>query len=103
MTMLMNNLFDVLNGRVPSQGITSDNWESKKKILGAALTVFNLTEELQGTEGLPSQMFCAETTLRAWRTNVLSSLSLVNEMFSEGYETVLTGRWNQDPVEVIIR
>ncbi|KZS03289.1 Uncharacterized protein APZ42_034026 [Daphnia magna] len=64
LTKLMNDVFDVLNGRCSSQGITKDNWEAKKKVLNAMLTVLNRTEDvhMRHDPDLPAQMFCSETT-----------------------------------------
>jgi hypothetical protein len=50
-------------------------------------------------------MFLSNTTLQAWRVTVLSLLvlsviALTEEMFNIGYTSVLTGKLNQDPLEV---
>lgn len=38
--------------------------------------------------------------MKALRTDIPSTLSFVDEMFAAGFEVVLFGRWNQDPVDV---
>lgn len=67
------------------------------------LVVLDRTEDLYKEESLPKEMFCSLTTLRAFMTDVLSTLSLVEEMFGAGFETILTGKMNQDPVEVLMQ
>jgi len=47
-------------------------------------------------------MFLADTTLKALRTSVLSTLT--EELFKEhSYKYVLSGKWNQDCIEVYIK
>jgi hypothetical protein len=41
LTFLLNNVFDVLNGRIPKEGITISNWHNKKKILDQMLRCLN--------------------------------------------------------------
>lgn len=45
-TLLMNDVFDILNGRSASQRITRDNWEDKKTILLEILGVIDRTETI---------------------------------------------------------
>lgn len=47
-----------------------------------------------------TKMFMATTTLRSWRITVLSTIALTEKMLNAGYFTVLTGKFNQDPLEV---
>ena len=47
-----------------------------------------------------TKMFMATTTLRSWRITVLSTIALTEKMLNAGYFTVLTGKLNQDPIEV---
>lgn len=108
----MNDVFDILNGRCPSQSITKDNWNSKKEVLKEMLSVLEKTEKIHKQvledrksnenkmSNIPNQMFCSDTTLRAWRTSLSSTLLLVEEMFLADFDMVLSGRWNQDPIEV---
>lgn len=108
----MNDVFDDLNGRVSSQAITKENWERKKSVLDEMLGVLDRTEEAHkqilkdkkkkesNLDGLPANMFCSDTTLKAFRTDISNTLSLVDEMFKEGFQLILSGRWNQDSVEV---
>lgn len=111
---LVNDVFDVLNGRCVSQAITRENWERKKEILNEMLLILNQTEDIHKeqlkdkkkkkgialNDKIPLQMFCSETTLNAWRTDISSAILLVEEMFAAGFEIVLSARWNQDPIEV---
>jgi hypothetical protein len=109
-TKLINDVFDVMNGRFIAQGINVTNWWKKKKKLDTFLDILDLTEECNRTRKqndpkTPVKMFLSNTTLQAWRVTVLSLLvlsviALTEEMFNIGYTSVLTGKLNQDPLEV---
>ena len=47
------------------------------------------------------KMFCSLTTIRGWRLTINSVIELTEQQFAAGYPVVLTGKLNQDPVEVI--
>ena len=47
-----------------------------------------------------SRPFIANTTLHALRITIYSTIDLVEELFKKGYPYVLTGKFNQDCVEV---
>lgn len=47
-------------------------------------------------------MFCSLTTLHGWRISILSAIAITEEQFNSGYTCVLTGKLNQDPIEVIM-
>ena len=102
MTLLINDVFDVLNGRFIAEGINRRNWVKKKKILDVFLEVLTDTEAMSDEIKIPP--FMSTTTLRSFRVTTLSTIALTNEMLSheEDYFTVLTGKFNQDPIEVIM-
>lgn len=105
-TRLMNAVFDILNGRFIAQGIQIANWGKKKEKLDTFLKILDITEELNITRekndpNIPVKMFISQTTLESWRVSVLSVIALTEEKFNAGYTTVLTGKLNQDPIEVI--
>lgn len=55
---------------------------------------------LSGQSNTP--MFLSETTMYALRVTILSTISLTNELFDTyKYKYVLTGKLNQDCVEVL--
>lgn len=47
-------------------------------------------------------MFASQTTMEGWRLSIKSMVSLIEELSDFGYDYVLTGSWNQDPLEVAI-
>ncbi len=105
----MNDLFDVLNGRHPKVAITVQNWhdlkvgadgnQGKKRILDSMLAVLGETE--RAFERDPTKkMFCSKTTIHAWRLSIRSAMALIEEQLNAGFAYVLTGKWNQDPLEV---
>lgn len=105
LTKLINDVFDVLNGRFVAQGINISNWCKKKNVLETFLKILDVTEECnrsrkQHDANIPLNMFVSETTLQAWRITVLSVIALAEEQFNADYITVLTGKFNQDPLEV---
>lgn len=46
------------------------------------------------------KMFVSMTTLRGWRISILSTIEILEELFTENYSFVLTGKFNQDALEV---
>jgi len=106
MTKLMNDVFDVLNGRTFAQGICEKNKQKKFALLEKMKTILNITEEIyinrvKHSDELPAVVFMSTTTLRAFRIVLHSAIDLTKEMLANDYQTVLSARWNQDPVEVI--
>lgn len=90
-----------MNGRFLKEGITDLNWGPKKKILEVMLSVLDETERVYLQSKKQRKMFVSMTTLRGWRISIKSTISLVEEMFTENYSVVLTGKFNQDALEVI--
>ena len=108
MTKLMNDVFDVLNGRTFVKGINEANKKKKLALLEKMNTILNITEEIytsrkKHSDGVPPVMFMSTTTLRSFRIVLHSAIDLTKEMLGNGYITVLTATWNQDPVEVILK
>lgn len=104
-TKLMNDVFDIMNGRCVKQGINISNWCKKKEKLDIYLKILDITEECHRSRekndpNIPLNMFVSETTLQAWRISVLSVIAVAEEQFNANYITVLTGKLNQDPLEV---
>ena len=105
LTKLMNDVFDAMNGRFVAGGINIRNWYKKKEKLDVFLKILDVTEEYHRTRkqndpDIPVKMFLSETTLQSWRISILSVIALTEEKFKAGYITILTGKLNQDPLEV---
>jgi len=69
------------------------------------LHVLDVTEQIskdpkRDKTKLPDNMFMSDTTLVAWRLVIYSSIGLIEELFKKGFDVLLTGRFNQDPIEV---
>ncbi len=66
-----------------------------------------ITEQLHRTReknsNQPMEMFVSTTTLRGMRIVIHSAMLLTKEMLDNGYSYVLPGKWNQDPVEVLLQ
>ena len=78
----------------------------KKAKLDAFLKILDVTAECNRTRkrndpDIPLKMFLSDTTLQAWRITVISVIALTEELLNAGYITVLTGKFNQDPLEVL--
>lgn len=106
LTKVVNDVFDVLNGRFILKGINERNWGKKKAQLDAFLKILDVTEECNRTRkrndpDIPLKMFLSDSTLQAWRITVISVIALTEELLNAGYITVLTGKFNQDPLEVL--
>lgn len=104
LTFLLNNVFDVLNGRIPKEGITISNWHNKKKILDQMLRCLEVTEQAFKKQSknmaIVKSMFVSNQTLFGWRLTINSVIQLTEELFNSGYSLVLTGKMNQDILEV---
>lgn len=50
---------------------------------------------------VPEKIFMADTTLQSWRLVPHRSIGLIDELFQANFKVVLTGRFNQNPIEVI--
>ncbi|KAI9563372.1 hypothetical protein GHT06_010833 [Daphnia sinensis] len=101
---LINDVFDVLNERFVAQEINISNWCKNNKCLDTFLKILDVTEEChrsrkQHDENIPLNMFVSQTTRQAWRITVLGDIALVEEQFNADYITVLTGKFNQGPLE----
>jgi len=99
-TQTFNDIFDVLNGRHLKESITVGNWHKKKRILDEMLKIVDHTEAINRAGDCPIKMFASQTTIESWRLSIQSAITLTEELFSAGYSYVLTGKWNQDPLEV---
>ena len=68
------------------------------------LDVLDVTEDIQKNReknsATPTEMFCSSTTLTSFRLTINSAMALAEEMLANDYHTVLTGKWNQDAIEV---
>jgi len=66
-TKLMNDVFDIMNGRFVAEGINLTNWWKKKRTLDAFLTVLDITEDCHrkrkaNDPNIPLKMFVSDTT-----------------------------------------
>lgn len=100
LTKLINDTFDVLNGRFLREGITVLNWHDKKRKLDNMLESIAATERWYAQSKKPRKMFASTTTLRGWRISILSTIALVEQQFNANYKVALTGKLNQDALEV---
>ena len=70
------------------------------------LNVLDITEtehkNREKNSSSPSEIFCSLTTLKALRITINSAMALTEELLENGYHTALTGKMNQDPIEVIV-
>jgi hypothetical protein len=89
-----------MNARFCKEAITDLNWPPKKKKLEEMLGVLSRTEKAYQESKKQKKMFVSMTTLRGWRISILSTIAIVEELFTENYSFVLTGKFNQDALEV---
>lgn len=102
LTNLLNDVFDIMNARFCKEGITVLNWLPKKKKLEEMLVVLKRTEMIYLQSDNREKMFASTTTIRGWRTSIQSTIAITEELFSKNYGFVLTGKFNQDALEVTI-
>ncbi|KAH6921093.1 hypothetical protein HPB50_027921 [Hyalomma asiaticum] len=98
-TLMVNNLFDALNVKLPQFGITSSSKEIE--VIQEFLDAVNKTEENQITNG--TVMFASQVTMESLRVTLASVWDLVTDLLSKGARYVLTGKLNQDPLEEAVR
>lgn len=99
LTKMMNDVFDILNLRFCKEGIVHATWENKKGKLNQMLQALSETERVFEEHGKNVKMFVSETSLQAWRLTINSAINLIEEQFKAGIKVVLTGKFNQDPLE----
>ncbi|KAK4003944.1 hypothetical protein OUZ56_005689 [Daphnia magna] len=63
------------------------------------LQALSETERVFEEHGKNVKMFVSETSLQAWRLTINSAINLIEEQFKAGIKVVLTGKFNQDPLE----
>jgi hypothetical protein len=84
--------------------ISRSYWEKRKLKLQKCLHVLDVTEQIcndpKRNKKNCRNMFMSDTTLVAWRLVIYSSIGLIDELFEKGFNVVLTGRFNQDTIEV---
>ncbi|KAH7944680.1 hypothetical protein HPB51_028598 [Rhipicephalus microplus] len=91
-TLMVNNLFDALNVKLPKFGITSSSKEVEE-----FLDAVNKTEENHITNG--TVMFASQVTMKSLRVTLASVRDLITDLLSKGARYVLTGKLNQDSLE----
>jgi hypothetical protein len=60
------------------------------------------TERVYEENGRNINMFVSQTSVCAWRLSITSAINLIEEQFDAGLKGVLTGKFNQDPLERLI-
>lgn len=102
LTLLLNDAFDTMNGRRFVEGISSRNWVLKKKTLEDLLDTLKETETHSKLSKDNPKPFLSDTSLKAMRITVCSTIELVEFLLKKcGFDFVLTGKFNQDCLEVI--
>lgn len=102
LTKTVNDNFDILNLRFCKVGINKDTWPQKKEKLNQMLKVLSETESVYEKYGRNIPMFISQTSLHAWRLSITSAINLIEEQFDAVFKYVLTGKFNQDPLERLI-
>lgn len=69
------------------------------KVIKDFLDAVNETEESHITKG--TVMFASQVTMESLRVTLASVRDLIADLLSKGARFVLTGKLNQDPLEVI--
>ncbi|XP_045023251.1 uncharacterized protein LOC123467367, partial [Daphnia magna] len=102
---LINDVFDIMNGRCRKNAISRDDWEGKKDRLRELLTHIDESEcygwDFEDGFDCPPlyPAFASTLTLSTLRVTILSTIDLVDELLDFGFTYVLTGKFNQDCIE----
>lgn len=92
-----------MNGRRYKDRIWSGNWELHKRNLLKLLDAINETERHALLSKENARPFLSDTSLKAMRVTITSTIQLVEFLLERcNYEFVLTGKFNQDCIEVVI-
>ncbi|KAH9372252.1 hypothetical protein HPB48_012050 [Haemaphysalis longicornis] len=91
-TLMVNNVFDALNVKLPQFGITSSSKEIE--VIKEFLDAVNETEESHVTRG--TVIFASQVTMESLRVTLASVRDLIGDLLSKGARFVLTGKMNQD-------
>ncbi|KAH7944045.1 hypothetical protein HPB52_014878 [Rhipicephalus sanguineus] len=94
-TKIINDLFDALNVKLPSQGIRPGS--EKIQVIKDFLALLNTTERNTVCNGL--KLFASQMTTEAMRVTLLSTLDIIEYLFGQGAHYILTAKLNQDPLE----
>ncbi|KAH6947474.1 hypothetical protein HPB50_019067 [Hyalomma asiaticum] len=94
-TKINNDLFDVLNVKLPSQGIRPGS--EKIQVIKDFLALLNTTERNAVCSGL--KLFASQMMTEAMRVTLLSTLDIIEYLFGQGAHYILTAKLNQDPLE----
>lgn len=102
LVLLLNNAFDSLNGRRFIERICPKNWSENKQNLLNLLDALNETEAHSLASKENAKPFLSETSLKALRVTLTSAIQLTEFLMEKcHYDFVLTGKFNQDCIEVI--
>ncbi|KAH6935627.1 hypothetical protein HPB50_007090 [Hyalomma asiaticum] len=91
-TSLLNDLFDILNAKIPQAGIRKGS--PKIKFLEEFLDMLNQTEARKDVK-----LIASNQTVESLRVTLMSVLSIIEFLHSEGVSYILTAKLNQDPLE----
>lgn len=115
---LCNDAFDVMNRRSPKEGITLEKWRSQKAVLFISNTaktpcqlpvllkiLIRFRDALDASERVwketKVQPFVALSSIPMMRMTVASTIDLVDYLLVQrNYKYILTGKFNQDCLEV---
>lgn len=99
--LLLNDAFDVMNGRRWKERIHHGNWEEKKKHLTDLIDAINETEAHSLESKYNGKPFLSDTSLKAMRLTLTSAMELTEFLLNKcSYDFVLSGKFNQDCLEV---
>lgn len=101
MCLILNNAFDVLNGRHYKERIHTGNWKQQKKCLLDLLEAISETKAYSKASNKNARPFLSETSLNAMRLTLTSAMELIDFLLKEcNFQFVLSEKFNQDCLEV---
>ena len=101
LVLLLNHTFDALNGRQYKDRIWSGNWQQHKRVLLELLQAIDDSEAHLKAAKDSGKSFVSDTSLKAMRVTLHSAIQLVEFLLEKcNYDFVLTGKFNQDCIEV---
>ncbi|KAK4007498.1 hypothetical protein OUZ56_012653 [Daphnia magna] len=107
MCLILNNAFDVLDGRHYKERIHTGNWKQQQKCLVDLLEAINEAEAYSKASNKNARPFLSETSLNSVRLTLTSAMELIDFLKKKcNFQIFHRGKFNQDCLDhffVILR
>ncbi|KAH7986924.1 hypothetical protein HPB51_026586 [Rhipicephalus microplus] len=95
-TLVLNNLFDALNARIPVEGIRQNSRQIQ--VIRELLEMLNSTEKSSKEDN--TKMFASQMSVEFLRVTLMPVLDVIDLLHKQGVPYLLMVKLNQDPLEL---